>query len=186
MNIREHLLFLRGFLRDPLRVGSILPSSPALAETLVRCIPWAEIHSVAELGAGTGTITRLIDLHRADSSQVFLFERNKTMRTYLKERFPAFMFHSNASYLLKKLNDEGVSQLDCILCGLPFFNFSDEMRERLLHQIVQALKPGGYFVAYRFSLQMKKHFAARFTIERVEFVGRNFPPAYVYVCRKPY
>ncbi|ULO04741.1 methyltransferase domain-containing protein [Paenibacillus sp. 19GGS1-52] len=184
MNIHEKLLFLRGFIRDPLRVGSILPSSPLLAEKIIQIIPWHEVQTVAELGAGTGALTRFIELNRAESSKLFLFERDRNMRASLKLQFPACNLHSNASSLLKNLDQEGISQLDCIICGLPFFNFSNEMKERLLRQIVRSLKPGGYFVAYQFSLHMKKKYAAYFNIERIEFVSRSFPPAFVYVCRK--
>lgn len=78
------------------------------------------------------------------------------MREHLKSIYPECIFHSNASYLLKKLNQEGIRELDCIICGLPFFNFSIEMRDKILHQIVKSLKPGGILVAYQHSLHMKK------------------------------
>ena len=48
------LLFLRRWLANPLRMGSVVPSSPALCSRLVRH-GWPEARTVAlELGAGTG------------------------------------------------------------------------------------------------------------------------------------
>ncbi|MEK5181878.1 phospholipid methyltransferase [Paenibacillus sp. FSL R5-0928] len=135
----EYLLFLQGFLKDPKRVGNILPSSPLLADKIVQSVQWHNVNAVAELGAGTGAITRLMTSQLKNSTKVLLFERNKKMREHLKAIYPECIFHSNASYLLKKLNQEGIRELDCIICGLPFFNFSSEMRDKILHQIVKSL-----------------------------------------------
>ncbi|MDO7904795.1 methyltransferase domain-containing protein [Paenibacillus sp. JX-17] len=184
MTIKENLLFLQGFFKHPKRVGNIIPSSTFLSAKMVQPIPWHEVKTVAELGSGTGAITRYIQAQLTGPTKVFLFERDKHMRFSLKYEFPEYILHSNASYLVKKLKQEGIRQLDCIICGLPFFNFSSEMREYFLHQIRTALKPGGTFIAYQYSLQMKRHFAKDFIIENIDFVPFNFPPAFVYTCRK--
>ncbi|MGG4141497.1 methyltransferase domain-containing protein [Paenibacillus algorifonticola] len=184
MSITECLLFLQGFLKNPNRVGSVLPSSRFLAAKLVQSIPWNEVKAVAELGSGTGAVTRFMKTQLMDSTKVLLFERDRKMRNKLKKEYPNFVGHSNACYLLKKIKQEEIEQLDCIISGLPFFNFSNEMRERLLDQIMNSLKPGGIFVAYQYSLQMKKHLSDKFIIEKIEFVPFNFPPAFVYTCRR--
>lgn len=180
----EYLLFLQGFFKDPKRVGNLLPSSRYLANKIVQSVQWLDVNAVAELGPGTGAITRFITPQLADSTQVLLFERNKKMREYLKTLYPQYIFHSNASYLTKKLNQENIPQLDCIICGLPFFNFSYEMRNNILQQIINSLKPGGVLVAYQHSLHMKRKWAEQLIIEKIEFVPYNFPPAFLYICRK--
>ncbi|MBZ6451536.1 MAG UNVERIFIED_CONTAM: phospholipid methyltransferase, partial [Paenibacillus polymyxa] len=58
MNFNEYLLFLQGFLTNPQRVGSLIPSSRFLAAKVVESVPWDEVKTVAELGSGTGAITR--------------------------------------------------------------------------------------------------------------------------------
>ncbi|MDP1511840.1 methyltransferase domain-containing protein [Paenibacillus ottowii] len=184
LNFNEYLLFLQGFLTNPQRVGSVMPSSRFLAAKVVESVPWDEVKAVAELGSGTGAITRFMKTQLTGSKKVLLFERDKKMRENLKTKYPDFMCHSNACQLVKKLNQDDIGQLDCIISGLPFFNFTSEMRANLLNQIIQALKPGGIFIAFQYSLQMKKRFAENFTIEKVEFVPCNFPPAFVYICRK--
>ncbi|OME43106.1 phospholipid methyltransferase [Paenibacillus odorifer] len=184
MIMSEYLLFLQGFLKDPKRVGNILPSSPLLANKIIQSVQWHNVNAVAELGAGTGAITRLMTSQLTNSTKVLLFERNKKMREHLKAIYPEYIFHSNASYLLKKLNQESIRELDCIICGLPFFNFSIETRDKILHQIVKSLKPGGILVAYQHSLHMKKRWAKQLLIEKIEFVPYTFPPTFVYICRK--
>lgn len=184
MKTSEPLLFLQGFLRNPKRVGSVLPSSKYLAKKIVQSVRWDEVRTIAELGPGTGAITRLIRSQLPKSATVFLFERDTKMRSNLKKTYPEFMFHSNASYLLKRIKQEHVHQLDSIVCGLPFFNFSREMRQNILSQIHTALRPGGTLVLYQYSLHMKKQLAELFEMEKIQFVPFNFPPVFVYVCSK--
>jgi phospholipid N-methyltransferase len=180
----ESFLFLQGFLKNPKRVGSVLPSSKFLANKIVQSVRWDEVKTIAELGPGTGAITRLMKAELPKSATVFLFERDPKMRSNLKKTYPDFMFHSNASFLLKKINQEHVHQLDRIICGLPFFNFSREMKQNILSQMHTALRPGGMLVLYQYSLHMKKRLADLFDIEKIKFVPLSFPPVFVYTCRK--
>ncbi|WP_338552708.1 methyltransferase domain-containing protein [Paenibacillus sp. KS-LC4] len=184
MSIRECLLFLQRFIQSPKRVGSVMPSSRFLATKMVSSIPLHNVKAVAELGAGTGAITRFINKRLSGSAKVLLFEMDDLMRKNLQSEYPDFISHPNACHLVERMKQEGIEQLDCIVSGLPFFNFSSELRETLLEQTIKALKPGGAFIAFQYSLQMKKQFSEHFIIEKIELVPFNFPPAFVYTCRK--
>ncbi|MBO9608392.1 MAG: methyltransferase domain-containing protein [Paenibacillaceae bacterium] len=181
----ESWLFLRKFMQYPKQVGSIAPSSPYLAQEMLRHVKWDEVASLAELGAGTGAITRAIARKVRPETRVYLFEKDAGMRQTLAGQYPAFVCWEDAARLKASLamaNDR--EPLDCIVSGLPFANFSTELRARLLQQIESALKPNGLFVAFQYSLQMRSRLAQSFDIERIGFVVRNLPPAFVYVCRK--
>lgn len=184
MKITNFLLFLLAFLKNPKRVGSIFPSSAFLARKIVQSVHWNDVRSIAELGVGTGAITRIMEAHLPSYTTVLLFERDRRMRNALKREYPYFKFHSNASFLVKKMNQEQILQLDCIICGLPFFNFSNTMREHILAQMTQALRPGGRLILYQYSLHMKQTLAGELIIENIQFVPYNFPPVFVYTCRK--
>lgn len=107
------------------------------------------------------------------------------MREHLKSIYPECIFHSNASYLLKKLNQEGIRELDCIICGLPFFNFSIEMRDKILHQIVKSLKPGGILVAYQHSLHMKKNGLNNYLLRKLNLcLTLSLQHSYIFVVKK--
>lgn len=180
----NNLLFLQTFIRKPKEIGSVWPSSSFLTRKMVGPISWNEVDAIAELGSGTGAITRELRLHVSEKANVFLFEKDKKMMENLQEEFPEFLCSTNAVHLVNIINQHGVQQLDCVLSGLPFFNFSTELRKSLLNQVFESLKPGGYFIAFQYSLQMKRHISERFDIERIYYVPLNFPPAFVYVCRK--
>ncbi|WP_349361873.1 hypothetical protein [Paenibacillus sp. RC343] len=123
--------------------------------------------------------------HLTGSTKVLLFERDKKMRATLKTKYPNFACHSNACQLIKKLNQDDIGQLDCIISGLPFFNFTSEMRETLLNQIIKALKPEGIFVAYQYSLQMKKKICRRFNHRKNRVRTFQFPSSFcIYLSQK--
>ncbi|PYI56558.1 class I SAM-dependent methyltransferase [Paenibacillus flagellatus] len=182
--IREKLLFLYKFSQAPKQMGSVTPSSVYLAQKMVESIDWSETEAVAELGAGTGAITKHIGSSMREGTKLLVFEKDPSLRGILQERFPAYSFHPDAGKLGLAMRSEGVERLDCVLSGLPFFNFPQALRDRLMNEVESALKPGGLFVAFQYSQQMRKQLAERFDIERVHFVPFNIPPAFVYVCRK--
>ncbi|RKN71896.1 class I SAM-dependent methyltransferase [Paenibacillus ginsengarvi] len=185
-HIREKFLFLYKFIRSPKQVGSITPSSPFLAKTMVGQVPWHRVNAVAELGAGTGAITKFIAAARQKPTKVLLFEKDASLREALSAAYPEFGCYADASSIDMALKKEGLGegQLDCILSGLPFFNFPQQLRDKLMEQIARSLKPGGLFIAFQYSQQMKKQLDRQFELEHVRFVPLNMPPAFVYVCRK--
>jgi phosphatidylethanolamine/phosphatidyl-N-methylethanolamine N-methyltransferase len=58
--MNENIEFLQAFLKNPLKVGSIAPSSPELAQKMVAGIRPNEGNVVLELGVGTGAITKFL------------------------------------------------------------------------------------------------------------------------------
>jgi phospholipid N-methyltransferase len=182
--LQEKLLFLHKFLLRPKQVGSVTPSSPHLARAMVNAIPWERMGSVAELGAGTGPITSCIQDKLAPGAKFIMFEKEPHLRSELEKRFPEFVCFPDVLQLQDSIRQEGIYQVDCILSGLPFANFPQSVRSDILHQLDISLKPGGMFVAFQYSLQMKKQFASMFDLQAIRYVPLNLPPAFVYVCRK--
>ena len=184
MNSYNSLLFLQKFIQNPKQIGSLWPSSRFLAGKMTQQVDWDDVSAIAEFGSGTGVITREIKSLISKQVKVFLFEKEEKMRRSLQIEFPDFFCCENAVHLINVMNQHGVQQLDCVISGLPFFNFTPELRERLLNQVESSLKPGGLFIAFQYSLQMKKQLSKRFEMEKIHYVPLNFPPAFVYVCRK--
>lgn len=182
--IQEKFLFFHKFMHAPKQIGSITPSSKYLCMKMIEHIEWDRVQCIAELGAGTGALTKQIAKYARKGTKVILFEKEPLLRERLELRFPEYPCYSNASQLKEVLDAEHIRQLDCIVSGLPFFNFPKALRNQLMEQIMLSLKPGGLFIAFQYSTQMKKQFAKHFTIENIDFVPLNIPPAFVYVCRK--
>ncbi|WP_054024720.1 class I SAM-dependent methyltransferase [Bacillus sp. FJAT-28004] len=183
-SIQEKFLFLYKFLYKPGQIGSVMPSSKFLAQKMVERVPWHEVYAVAELGAGTGAITKYIQEAVHSQTKVFLFEKDPYMLKTLEKNYPNFVCYENSTNLQAVLNQEGIEQLDCVISGLPFFNFNQTLRDMLMEQIVKSLKDQGLFIAFQYSQQMKKQLSTHFHIEEIKFVPLNVPPAFVYICRK--
>ncbi|AUS08455.1 phospholipid methyltransferase [Laceyella sacchari] len=181
----ERLRFFHTFIKTPHLVGSVAPSSRYLTKAMMSKIPFSSASTIVELGAGTGVFTKALAQLAQPGSHVMIFEQDEPLRKSLQTRFPQFQIESDALELLRVLeqNKLGRNQVDVIVSGLPFACFSQGLRDALLEQVTGALKPGGMFVAFQYSLQMKRQFSEWFAEMSLEFVPMNLPPAFVYTCR---
>ncbi|MFD1175141.1 class I SAM-dependent methyltransferase [Paenibacillus puldeungensis] len=182
--VEEKSVFLYKFLRSPKQVGSITPSSRDLAMAMLEPIEWQRTYAIAELGVGTGAITRFIPSAARPETKVILFEKDAYLRRRLSARYPDYACYADCLLLEDSLEQEGIEQLDCMISGLPFFNFHQKVRDQLIEQIVASLKEDGLFIAFQYSQQMKRQLMEHFEIEAIRFVPLNIPPAFVYICRK--
>lgn len=184
LGIKERLTFFYNFLLAPGQVGSITPSSRALAKQMMKPIDWEKANTIVELGAGTGIFTKWIQEMKRPDATLVSFEKETTMRNRLEPLFPNVLFHEDAVDLGRVLSEAGLGKADCIISGLPFANFPQALRDQIMEQVITTLKPGGVFVAFQYSLQMKKQLLSEFDSVSVKMVPFNVPPAFVYVCHK--
>jgi phospholipid N-methyltransferase len=182
--VSEKANFLYKFVQSPKRIGSITPSSNFLARAMIRPIDWNNTRSVVELGAGTGTFTRYILQLKHPQCQGIIFEQDQEMTKYLRKLYPGLHYRSQAEDLYPVLQQLGLSEVDYILSGLPFMNFPQAVRERILNGVALSLKPGGLFIQFQYSLQMKNQLLKRFSRVDLKFIPFNVPPAFVYYCYK--
>lgn len=184
--ISERLQFFASFLRSPKQVGSITPSSRYLAEAIVRPIEWDKTQILVELGAGTGVFTQLIYQRKRKETCVVIFEKDLKFRQMLRQKFSDFHIRANAAELLKELGNIGIPSgtVDIIISGLPFAIFPQTLREEIINNVYSSLKPGGKFITFQYSLQMKKQLEQRFDQVNISLVPLNIPPAFVYTCVK--
>ncbi|OMD94256.1 MULTISPECIES: class I SAM-dependent methyltransferase [Paenibacillus] len=182
--IRERLHFLNKFLHAPRQYGSVTPSSHWLAQTLLDPVPWNQVHSMAELGAGTGAITRFIPRGEKTGMNVLLFEIDPDFRSQLREEFPGCFCNNDCLRLRLALHNSSLEKLDCIVSSLSLMNFSKPDRTRFMEQIISSLKEGGWFITYEYFPRMKTELSQHFEILHTKWVLLNFPPAHVYICRK--
>jgi len=182
-NLTDKWLFFKKFMQNPRDVGSIIPSSNSLTQKMMEPIPWNHVHTLVELGAGTGVFTRAIyDLIRPDC-QVAVFEKEEEMKDLLKREFDGFHTFPNALELKSCLNSIGIVRADCIISGLPFANFSPAEREKIILQVRELLDRKGVFITFQYSLQMRTMLQAAFDEVSISIVPLNIPPAFVYVCK---
>lgn len=181
----DKILFLYKFIKSPRSVGSITPSSRFLARAMTKPVDWNNARYIVELGAGTGIITKYIEAMKHPDCKAVIFERDNEMRIRLERMYPSLYYRSNAVDLNHALSDLGIPHVDCILSGLPFANFPQDLRDQITEGVFKSLKPGGMFVTFQYSLQMKNQLTELFGDVKINYVPFNIPPAFVYYCTKP-
>jgi phospholipid N-methyltransferase len=192
--VRDHLRLLGAFVRQPVRTGAVAPSSRWLAERLIDGMGLEEADTVVELGPGTGPFTRLILERARPEASILAVELNAHMARNLVRRYPRVrIINDSAERLPQHLETLGRAHADCILSGLPFAAFDEDLQERLVSAVVESLRPGGRFAAFSYlpaawlptGRRFRRMLESRFAEVRNSAVEwRNLPPAFVYYCRK--
>ncbi|NQX67208.1 phospholipid methyltransferase [Paenibacillus alba] len=166
------------------QVGSVIPSSGFLTRTMLPVtLPWHKMKRIAELGPGTGAFTQHIQQNRSSGSRLYLYEKNETFRKQLARRFPELPLFDDALRLGEIVQETG-HPFDLIVSGLPFANFSYELKEQLFGAIRDALADNGTFVAFQYTLLLKPHFQKHFPAMDTGYTWMNIPPAWVFKCKK--
>ncbi len=191
--LAEGLEFFGSFLRQPVTVGSVWPSSYALAREMIHGCNLRHADTVVELGAGTGAITRAILEAIGRKTLVLALELDGRHVHRLRRRFPGLkVCHQSAELLQECLKQHDREQADCVISALPWGNMRSKLQGRILEAVLRALKPGGVFTAMgywharsysttrHFRKQLEQHFK-QVTVSRI--VWFNVPPALVYRCR---
>ncbi|MFO0961683.1 MAG: methyltransferase domain-containing protein [Phycisphaerales bacterium] len=146
------LQFVTVALRNMKTVGTVCPSSPALARALSKGLRAAKgPKRVLEVGPGTGPVTREIlrSMHRGDEfdlvelSPVFSRDLERKILAPWRERHPGVRvtLHQGAVQDVPLQRDS----YDFVICGLPFNNFDKALVELIMGRLMDLLKPAGQF-----------------------------------------
>ena len=115
-------VFLHKFFDAPTKIGSVTPSSRFLTQKMLGELPWDEMESIVELGAGTGVFTEYIAQHKKESCKAVIIEQDTFMLRELEHRFPELLYGSQAENLPFILQKFGLEKVDCII-GPSLRNF---------------------------------------------------------------
>lgn len=180
--LKESTTLLRRFLAAPRTIGSVTPSSQALTESMLENVDWGKVKTIVELGAGTGVFTRTIIKRAAPETSIFIFEIDSELRDKLKKETGRAIY-SNASNMREALTNEGIDKIDLIVSSIPYTVLPQQTTDAIMHALQGCIEESGTFVAFQYSLQMKKTFQQIFTDVKTRFVALNIPPAFVYECK---
>lgn len=183
----DALRFLIGFLRRPMSVASVVPSSRFLTRRVARAAVRDGARTVVELGPGTGVVTRaLLDALPRDGRLLALELEPDFVERLAEERDPRLSVHcGDASDLHDVLAQHRIPRPEAVVSGIPFSTLGPDTGARVLAAVWDALAPGGRFVAYQFRPHVDRYATPRFGAPEVEFEPRNVPPMSVYTWRKP-
>lgn len=198
----DTLLFVTSYLKNPTQVGSVFPSSHALAQTITRQIvddkaPF-EKRRLLEVGGGEGAFTEVIINKMGPRDKLDVIEIDENLSKRLVEKFKC---NDRVKVHCVSILDWNPSyKYDCIVSGLPFNSFESEMVAAIFSTYDRLAKKSSKlsFFEYRVLPELKKFFLrgevkerfkrtrsvveARLKKQRIatDYVNLNFPPAAVY------
>lgn len=186
-NKRHKGKFLNTFFKDRKQVGALAPSSRFLVKKMCDQIDFKAAKVIIELGPGTGVFTREILNRSAADAKVFVIELNESFYNLLKTKFTdprLILINTSADKIDEVLSDYGINEVDAILSSLPLTVIPEKIKKKIIIKSYDALKPGGVYVQYQYSLNAKKLLELKFGKLKMGFVAMNIPPAFVYLGKK--
>ncbi|HEY0625279.1 MAG TPA: methyltransferase [Allosphingosinicella sp.] len=175
--------FLRGFIKHPVMVGSVIPSSKILIDKMLAPVDWANCKLFVEYGPGVGTFTQHILERLAPDATLLTIDTNADFTDYLNSKFRdsrLIAVTGSAADVGEIMEAAGHPQADYILSGLPFSTLPPGVGPRIAEATADTLRPGGAFLVYQFSPKVRDFIAPHF--ERIDkgFEWRNVPPATLF------
>ena len=135
-------LFLGQFLRRPGEIRAVAPTGRSAAREMARPVT-PDMQAVAEIGAGTGTITQAILARGLAPERLELYELNAAFCDRLRQRFPGVRVHNLPA---QEMVNVGRGDLDAVVSGVPTLPMPDELQAAIVGAALAMMKPGAPFV----------------------------------------
>jgi phospholipid N-methyltransferase len=176
-------MFFRGFIKHPVMVGSVIPSSKILIDKMLEPVDWQNCKLFVEYGPGVGTFTQHILNRLAPDATLLTIDTNSDFTDFLNAKFTDSRLQAvtgSAADVRQIMADRGFAAADYVLSGLPFSTLPTGVGPKIAEQTAGALRSGGAFLVYQFSPKVRQFIAPHF--ERIDkgFEWRNIPPATLF------
>lgn len=184
--IREGELFFRQWLRSPKSMGSVIPSSRALAKAVAAEVAWQPGQYVVELGGGTGAISQGLIDRGIPRDRLIVIELDGALHAYLKERLTGcLVIQGDATRLPEILARQHVGEIGTVISGLPMVGMPFEFQQAIIDQGFKVMPKGSYMLQYSYS-PIPPIPAAKLGVgaKIARYVLWNFPPAAVWKYTK--
>lgn len=180
--------FFRQWLKNPLGVAAISPSSPQLARQMMSELPKGA-RRVIELGGGTGVFTQALLDHGISPAELLVLELNEELHQHLQKRFPQSHVVCGDARDLREFaashGFDGDGRADAIVSGLGLLSMPRITQQQIVSAAFDCLQPEGRFVQFTYG---PANPVAREVLDALGLIARrgsftwwNVPPATVYV-----
>jgi phospholipid N-methyltransferase len=185
--IRDDAAFLRGFLKSPSEVGSIIPSSRRLERRIVRNSAAAAARCVVELGPGTGGTTRALLKAMPGDGRLLAIELSQQFHNRLQREIhdPRLYMHlGSAEHLAGLIEHLNLPAPQAVVSGIPFSTMPPDVARNIASAISQVLAPGGRFVAYQVRAHVADYLRPVLGEPDMQWEVVNIPPVRVFTWVK--
>ena len=183
--------FFRQWLKNPLRVAAISPSSRQLARQMMTQLP-RNCRRVIELGGGTGVFTQALIDHGIEAAELLVLELNEELHQHLVRQFPHAKVVCGDAGNLREISREhgfeGEQRADAIISGLGLLSMPRQTQQGILQAAFDSLRPDGRLIQFTYGpanpVMREVIEALELTSRRASFTWWNVPPATVYVYQR--
>ncbi|MET0252293.1 MAG: methyltransferase domain-containing protein [Novosphingobium sp.] len=176
-------VFFKGFVKHPVMVGSIIPSSRRTIAKMLDPVDWDNCRLFVEYGPGVGTFCRPVLERLRGDGQLIVIDTNPDFIAYLQKtirdsRFIAVL--GSAADVEEIVRAHGHDHADYVLSGLPFSTLPDGIGPQIAAATHSVLRPGGAFLVYQFSAKARDFMARHFTVIDRDFELWNVLPCQLF------
>ena len=184
--VNGRFAFFQEFLKHPLQIGSIIPSSRFLERRILEAAEVASAKTIVELGSGTGGTTRAILRAMPQHARLLSIEINPHFHTLVNSiEDDRLIAHLGSACSLKEIiSMYGLSAPEAIISGIPFSTMSHSDGSQVVEAISSVLAPNGCFVAYQLSNRVASLSRPFLGSEQIMVELLNIPPMRVYKWEK--
>ncbi|GAB5498577.1 MAG: rRNA adenine N-6-methyltransferase family protein [Pseudohongiellaceae bacterium] len=179
--IGDHLKLIRNIRTT----GTVAPSSRAMIKSLLSKFEFSKARCVVELGPGNGCITRELLRRLPEDAKLICLELNNDFVAQLNAlEDPRLHVYNACASSITEIRAELGLDVDYVVSSLPLSIMEDLVVSSVIDAVASALKPGGRFVQYQYTLSNFEDIKPAFSEAKVRFTLRNIPPAFIYDCVK--
>lgn len=183
--------FFRQWLRNPLAIAAVSPSSRELAQKMLGALQ-TSARRVVELGGGTGVFTRAALERGIAPGDLLVLELNQALYQHLRNTFAGVHVVCADA---RQLHDVAVSSgyldagpADAVLSGLGLLSMPRPSQREILRAAFDVMGPEGRFIQFTYGpvnpVAREVMGELDLMAERTGFTLWNVPPAAVYVISR--
>jgi phosphatidylethanolamine/phosphatidyl-N-methylethanolamine N-methyltransferase len=190
--LSQSILLFKLWLKHPLRIGAVAPSSRDLADAMARLVPQQADGPMAdgpvvELGGGTGVVTRALLEAGVAAERLVVVERDPTLHRLLCDQYPAVtVVQGDAANLVETLRPYGIDRACAVVSSLPILSMRKSVRRAIAEQSFALLAPKAPFIQFTYGLFSPLSRRELGLIGEVkDRILHNLPPASVWLYYRP-
>lgn len=185
--IEDEVRFFKTWATSPIKMGSVSPTSRALARLMVEQANPDPAGYTLEIGPGTGVVTQALLNAGVPEERIVSVEYDKDFCRLLRRRYPRMeVIQGDALNLGETLGEKYRDvKFSAGVSGLPLLNVPRAKRAPYLEGLFERLEPGAVIAQLSYSpIPPQDAIPGRFTVEGSKWVTFNLPPGRVWVYRR--
>jgi phospholipid N-methyltransferase len=175
-------IFFKGFIKHPVMVGAIVPSSRRTIARVLSKVDWERCDLFVEYGPGVGTFCQpVLDRLRRDA-RLIVIDTNPDFIHYLARTIGDSRFiavHGSAADVENIVHQHGFDHADYVLSGLPFTTLPEGVGPAIMAATQRVLRPGGAFLVYQYTARARALMSRYFRRIDKDFEPINVPPCVI-------